>query len=66
MWQIGPRISWLTQGFLVDTYSVLLWSLLPKVYHFGCNRKNNYKKIHLSTSLLLGWTNIFPPVSGGP
>ena len=27
--------------------------------------KKNYKKSHLST-WLLGWTNIFPPVSGGP
>ena len=38
--------------------------LSPNLYHFGCYRKINYKKIDLSTSLLLGWTNIFPSVSG--
>ena len=62
-----------SENFLVDTgaaYSVLtsflFWSLLfPNLYYFGCSRKNNYKKIHLST-LLLGWTNIFPPVFEGP
>ena len=59
-----------SKNFLVDTEllcpdHLFQGFLLPKLYHFGWYRKNNYKKIHLST-LLLGWTNIFPPVSGGP
>ena len=37
------------------TADLLLQSLhLPKLYHFGCYRNNNYKKNHLSTSWLLG------------
>ena len=59
------------ENFLVDTgatyFVLLLWSLLlPNLYYLGCYRKNNHTKIHPNTSLLLGWTNIFPPVSGGP
>ena len=54
------------RGYLLFP-DLLLWSLLlPNLYHFGYYRKNNYKKIHPSTSLLLRWINIFPPVSGGP
>ena len=46
------------QGYLLCP-DFLLQSLLPtNLSHFGCNRKNNYKKIHLSTFLLLGWTNM--------
>ena len=57
MWQVGPRISWLTQCLLCP--DLLLQSLLlPNLYHFGCCSKNNYKKIHPSTSLFLGWTNV--------
>ena len=33
--------------------------LPPGLYHFECYRKINYKKIHLSTSLLLGWAIFF-------
>ena len=59
--------------FLVDTgatYSVLtsysgaISSQTCTI--LGATGKTVNKKIHLSTSLLLGWTNIFPPVSGGP
>ena len=66
MRQIGLRISWLTQGLPTLPDFLLRSLLLPDLYHFGCYRKSNYSKIHPSTSLLLGWTNIFPPVSGGP
>ena len=62
-----------SKNFLVGTgatYSVLIPCSRafspPNLYHFECYRKNNYKKIHLSTSLLLEWTNIFPPVSECP
>ena len=56
MWRVGLIISWLTQGYLLCP-DLLLWHLLlPNLYHFGCLRKNNYKKIHTNTSLLLGWT----------
>ena len=65
MWQVG-------QNFLVDTgatSSVLISysrAFSSQTCTFGFYRKSNYKKIHPSTSLLLGWTDIFPPVSGGP
>ena len=62
-----------SKNFLVDTgaASTVLTSyssclLLQNLYHFGCDRNSNYKKIHPSTSLFWGWTDIFPPVSGGP
>ena len=55
----GATCSVLTSysgGFSLQTCTIL-----------GVTGKTNYKKIHLSVSLLvLGWTNIFPPVSGGP
>lgn len=35
------------------------------IYHLGCHRKNSCKTIHPSTSLLLGWSDIFPSVSSG-
>ena len=60
-----------SENFLADTvatYSLdlLLQSLLlPNLYHFGCYSKNNYEKIHPSTSLFLGWTNVFPQISVG-
>ena len=55
-----------TGGYLLCP-DLLLWSLLlPNLCHFGHYRKNNYKKIHPSTPLLLGWTNIFSPVYGCP
>ena len=67
------QVAGISKNFLVGTgatYSVLISCSRafppPNLYHFGCYRKNNYKKIHLSTSLLLEWTNIFPPVSGSP
>ena len=69
MWQVSLRISWLTQGL---TYSVLTSYFIdvsPKTCTIsGVTRKKINKKIHLSTWMdkLLGWTNIFPPVSGGP
>ena len=65
-WQVGLRISWLTQGYLLCPDLLLRSLLLPNLHHLGCYRINNYKKIHMNTSLLLGWTNIFPPVSDGP
>ena len=53
MWQVGPRISWLTQGYLLCP-DLLLWSLfLQNLCHLGCYRKNNHRKIHLSTSFCL-------------
>ena len=65
MWQVGLRILSWHIGYLLCP-DLLLWSLLlPNLYRFGCYRKNNYKQIYLNTSLLLGWKNIFPLVSGG-
>ena len=61
--QVQEFLGW-HRGYLLCP-DLLLWSLLLS-NHFGCYRKNNYKKIHWSTSLFLGWINIFPPVSGGP
>ena len=62
IWQVGLRISCFTQGL-----PNLSWPPSPpKPVPFGVLQINNYKKIHPSTSLLLGRTNIFPPVSGGP
>ena len=64
MWLIGPRIS---KG---ATYSVL--TSCSRVFFpqnctiLAATGKTINKKIHLSTSLLLGWTNIFPWVSSGP
>ena len=55
---IGATYSVLTsysRGFSPQTCTIL-----------GFTGKTNYKKINLSTSLLLGWINIFPSVSGGP
>ena len=75
--ELEPRVQLDVAGrsknFLVDTgatYSVL--SSFSRVFSsqtctiLGAIGKNNYNKIHLSISLLLGRTNIFPPVSGGP
>ena len=59
------------ENFLPDTgatYSVLTsysGAFSQNCTILGCYRKNNYKKIHLST-LLLEWTNIFPLVSSDP
>ena len=64
MWLVGPRIS---KG---ATYSVL--TSCSRVFFpqnctiLAATGKTINKKIHLSTSLLLGWTNIFPWVSSGP
>ena len=71
---LGPRVqldvAGRSENFLVHIGGyllcpdLLLQSLLQNLYHFGSYRKNNYKEIHLST-LLMGWTNIFPLASGG-
>ena len=45
MWQVGLKISWLTV-YLLCLDLLLQSCLLPNLYHFGCYRKNNYKKIH--------------------
>ena len=62
-----------SENFLVDIQGyilcpdLLLQSLLPtNLYHFEYYRENNYKNIHPSTSLLLGWTDIIPSVSDVP
>ena len=53
MWQVGLRISWLTQGLPILSLPPI-WSLfLQNLYHLGCYRKNNHRKIHLSTSFCL-------------
>ena len=63
--QVQEFLRW-HRGYLFCP-DLLLWRLLlQSLYYFGCYRKNNYKIIHPSTSLLLWWTNIFPPVSGDP
>ena len=55
------------RGYLLCLYCLLQGLLIPNMYYLGCYKKNNYKNIHHpSTSLLLGWTNIFPTVSSGP
>ena len=63
-----------SEDVLVDTgatYSVLTF-YSRAFFSQTCNilgaieKNKNYEKIHLSTSLLLGWINVFPPVSGGP
>ena len=46
-----------SENFLLDTRSLLRLLhrlLLPNLYYFGLCRKNSYKNIHLSTSLLGG------------
>ena len=53
------------KGYLLFPNLLLRRLLLPNLYHFWCYRKNNDRKIHLNT-LLMGWTNIFPPVPSGP
>ena len=66
MWQLCPRISWLTQGLPTLSQSPMPEPSPSKPVPFWVLKESNYKKIHLSTSLLLGWTNIFPSGSGGP
>ena len=54
-----------SKNLLVDTGAT--YSVLTSYSRaFSSQTCTNYKKIHPSTSLLLGWTNIFPSVSGGP
>ena len=65
-------VSGRSENFLVDTgatYSVL--TSYARIFSsqtctiLGATGKT-ITKIHPSTSLLLGWTNIFPPAPGGP
>ena len=67
MWQVALNISWLTPR---ATYSVLTsysgaFSLQTCTI-LVTTGKTITKKIHPSTSLLLGWTDIILLVSGGP
>ena len=64
MWQIGLKISWLTQGLLTLSWPPTPEPPPPKPVPFWVLQEKQLQKIHLSTSSLL--TNIFPPVSGGP
>ena len=62
-----------SENFLVDTgatYSVLIaysgaFSSQTCTI-LGATGKAINKKIHMSTSLFLGWTNIFPSISSDP
>ena len=63
--EVQEFLGW-QRGYLLCP-DLLLQSLIPlNLHHFECYRKNNYKNTHPSTSLLLGWINIFPPVFAGP
>ena len=72
--RVQLHVAGRSENFLVDTganYCVLTYSgafssQTCTILGATEKKKKNYKNIHLSTSLLLGWTNIFPPVSGGP
>ena len=66
MWQVGPIISWLTQGLPTLSWPPTLEPFPPKLVPFWVLQEKQLQKIHPSTSLLLGWTHISPPVSGGP
>ena len=62
-----------SENFLADTraaYSVLTSYSGDFFFQIctilGATGERIIKFIHPSTSLLLGWTNIFPPVSDGP
>ena len=58
MWQVGLRISWLIQGLLLCPD--LPWSLLENLYHFGCHRKNIYKKDSPEYFFVWGMDKYFP------
>ena len=71
---LEPRMQWDVAGsserFLVTQgLTTLSWSptpeTSPKPVPFWVLQEKQLQEIHLST-LLLGWTNIFPPVSSGP
>ena len=51
MWQyVWEFVGWHRPMCQLLCPDLLLWCLLlPNLYHFGCYRKNSYKKIHLST-----------------
>ena len=55
-------------GYLLCPDFLLRSLLLPNLYHFGCYRKNNYKKIHLSTCCWDGqiFSHQFLTVSDSP
>ena len=59
MWQVSLRISWLTQGLPTLSWPPVPNIFLPNQYHFGWYQKNNYKKIHPCSSLLVGWKIFF-------
>ena len=62
IWQLGPRISWLTQA----TYSVLT-SYCGAFSSQTCTILSAIgTTITKRFTLLLGWANIFPSVSSGP
>ena len=64
MWQVGLRISWLTQGLPTLSWPPTPEPSPPKPVSFWVLQEKQLQKIHPGTSSLL--TNIFPPVSGGP
>ena len=61
MWQVGLRISWLTQGLHTLSWPPTPEPTPPKLVPFWVIQEKLLQKIHLNTSLLLGWANIFPP-----
>ena len=65
MWQVGPRTSWLTEGLPTLSWPPTLEPFPPKSILFWVLQEKQLQKIHLSTSLLLEWTNILLPLSGG-
>ena len=72
--RVQQDVAGRSENFLVDTgatFSVLIsysraFSSQICTILSASGKKTIAKNIHLSTSLLLGQTNIFPPVSVGP
>ena len=63
--RVSPRISWLTQALPMLSLPSIPETSPPKPVPFWVLQEKQLQMIHPRTSLLLGWTNIYPEVSGG-
>ena len=62
----SSRISWLTQVLPILSCPPTPEPSPPKLVSFWVLQEKQLQKIYPSSSSLLGYTNIFLPVSGGP